>query len=121
LLDKDILTVKEGKESELSVPFMNWVTDTEEYKIHNVANIDVVLVDGTYTTLLTAVDYRVFINTNFKQTRKNRINRNREAVTPFIEGVLKRESEIIGQHKNLVDLEVDSQFAIVKNNLTTLK
>jgi hypothetical protein len=57
--------------------------------------------------------------TKFKQTPKNRLNRNLEASTKFIERVLQKESDIISQHKTLVYLEVGSRFVIVKNNLST--
>ncbi|MGZ3756526.1 MAG: glycoside hydrolase 100 family protein [Mucilaginibacter sp.] len=117
LLDKHINKIKSGTINTLTIPHMDWITDTEQSKIVDVAGIEVVLVDGTYTSLLKEVDYRVFINTNYQQTRKNRVNRNRETVTPFIENVLKKESNIIQQHFVLADIVIDNQLNIVNSSL----
>jgi uridine kinase len=78
LLDNHIWTVKNKTETILNVPCMNWITDTEETKQVPIADVNVILVDGTYTSLLNQLDYRILINTNYEDTRQNRIKRNRE-------------------------------------------
>lgn len=117
LLDKHINKVKNKTVISLPVPHMDWATDTEQTRLVDVAGVDVILVDGTYTSLLKEVDYKVFINTNYQQTRKKRINRNRETVTPFIENVLKKESNIIQQHYVLADIVIDSFLNIINNSI----
>ncbi len=111
-LDQDIYVVKNKLANSLQIPVMNWSSDTKEFKEISISTANVVLVDGTYTSLLKNVDIRIFMNANYEATRKNRIARNREAVTDFIERVLCKESDIIQQHQQMADIIIDEQFAI---------
>ena len=113
LLDEHIQKIKQADIQTLATPHMDWVTDTEETKFIEVRNIDLIIVEGTYTSLLKNIDYRIFINTNYKFTKQNRVNRNREKVTDFIERVLEKESNIIQQHQQLADVILDNQLNIV--------
>jgi len=112
-LDEHIHIIKSKSQDSIVVPYMNWETDTEERVVTPISHVEVVVVDGTYTSLLQQVDYRIFINTNYKHTRKNRISRNRETVTDFIERVLEKESAIIQSHSGYADLVVDKDFEII--------
>lgn len=114
LLDDHIRKIKKAEIQTLATPHMDWVTDTEETKYNDVRNIDTIIVEGTYTSLLKNIDHRIFINTNYKFTKQNRVNRNREKVTDFIEKVLEKESDIIQQHQQLANVVLDSQMNIVK-------
>ncbi len=113
LLDKHILKIKREEVHAFIVPHMDWLTDNEESKLLDVRAIDIIIVEGTYTSLLTHVNHRVFINTNYQDTRKNRAERNREEQSDFIEKVLQKENTIISKHKNLADLVLDNKFNIV--------
>jgi len=115
LLDEHVLKIKTGLTDNLPVPHMNWVADTEESKNISTSNVQVILVDGTYTTLLKHVDYKIFFNTTYLQTRKNRISRNRETVTDFIEKVLEKESEIIRSHKAMANVVINNKLEIIDN------
>jgi uridine kinase len=113
LLDEHLRIIKKHQVATLSIPVMNWVTDTEESAMIDVANADVVLVDGTYTSLLTEVNIKIFITTSCAQTKQNRINRNREPVTDFIERVVAKESSIIQPHAVLADIWVDDNLQVL--------
>jgi uridine kinase len=71
-----------------------------------VEGVKVVIVEGTYTTLLKNVDLRAFIDRDFRQTRKARVARSRDPLTDFIEKVLLIEHEIISGHRQLADLVI---------------
>jgi uridine kinase len=103
-LDQDIRKIKQKKDFKLTIPVMNWVTDTREFKQIDIKGTQVVIIEGTYTTLLKEADHRIFMSASHEQTRQNRINRNRETVTDFIEKVLEKESSIIQSHKPLSDI-----------------
>lgn len=60
---------------------------------------DVVIAEGTYTTSLENVDVRVFINRNFRQTKRSRLARGRDPDVAFLEEVLQIEHEIISRHR----------------------
>lgn len=113
VIDDHIEIIRNQLQNTLSVPHMNWVSDIEERKFLDISKTDVLIVEGTYTSLLKYPDYKLFIDTNYVQTRQNRIKRNRERVTDFIEKVLKKESEIIRSHKKLATLILDDQLNII--------
>ncbi len=115
LLDEHINEIKSKQQSFITAPIMDWLNDKEEKQTINTTNTQVILIDGTYTSLLEKVDYKIFINTNYKETKENRINRNRETVTDFIEKVLEKESSIIQSHLSLADIVVNKDLQIVKS------
>lgn len=120
LLDEHICRIKSGKEHHIEVPVMNWSEDTEESRLVNLENVKVILVEGTYVSLLKHVDYRIFIDIHYKQTRHERIHRNRETVTDFIEKVLEKESEIIQLHQKNADALIFQNRQIQYNKNTSL-
>ena len=117
LLDEHIAIIKHHTESTIAIPRMDWLTDVEKADVIDISLADLVIVDGTYTSLLKNVDYKIFINTDYKQTHVNRLKRNRETVTHFIERVLEKESNIISQHEELADIVLDDKFNEVKNHV----
>jgi uridine kinase len=114
LMDNHIDLIACRNEKQLFLPKMNWTVDKEEQEPRDFAGIKVLIVEGTYTSLLKNTNLKVFINASYIQTKQNRINRNRETITPFIERVLQKESEIIQSHAPLVDVVIDVDFKIVK-------
>ena len=99
---------------------MNWITDTEEGKQVDITNVNVILIEGTYSTLLKETDHKILINTGYEDTRQSRIKRNRETVTPFIEKVLKKEGEIIRSHQDAADMIIDNHWMVVSYKLKSL-
>ena len=74
----------------------------------------VLLIEGTYTSLLPEVDIRVFISSTFKETLNHRQKRNRDPseLDEFSERVLKIEHEVIKKHLNLADILVDPNYDV---------
>lgn len=112
LLDEHIKKIKTQQNANLTIPYMDWIKDTEESREIKIEGVNIVLIDGTYSLLLQNTDYRVFVNTTYKQTKRNRIKRNREVVTEFIEKVLEKESEIIQQHKELAHIIINDKLQV---------
>jgi len=112
-LDKDIHIIKNKLANSLLIPVMNWASDTKEIEEKSIGNTNIILVDGTYTSLLKNVDIRIFMNANYQSTKTKRIARNREVVTDFIERVLHKESDIIQQHQHMADIIIDEQYSII--------
>lgn len=112
LLDIHIEIIKKGDTAYLEIPQMDWIVDEEKSISLMINDIDVVIIEGTYTALLNKVDKRIFIDTNYRLTKKNRVSRNRETVTDFIEMVLAKESDIISQHQKLANIVLNQQFDI---------
>lgn len=119
LLNDHIRSIKKRSIKEVLVPKMNWDMDTEEAKLIDVENINVVLVEGTYVQLLKEADYKIYISTHHSQTYQNRVSRGREKVTDFITKVLEKESAIISNQGLMADLILDNQLQITSNALST--
>ncbi|MFY7651588.1 MAG: uridine kinase family protein [Chitinophagaceae bacterium] len=115
LLNEHLSIIKNKAENTLITPVMNWEKDIEEKKSIDIQDLKVVIIEGTYTSLLNNADIKIFINTPYTQTKQNRIARNREEVTDFIESVLEKESNIIKQHASLAHIQLDSDFKMVIN------
>ena len=112
MLNEHVSNIKNGDTAYLKIPKMDWILDDEKIISLPISDINVIIIEGTYTALLNKVDQRIFINTNYALTKQNRVSRNRETVTDFIEKVLAKESKIISQHSKLADIVVNQQFEI---------
>ena len=80
-------------------------------------DIKLLIVEGTYTSLLNNIDHRIFIARDFNQTLKHRLKRNRgpSELDDFTNEVLKKEHEIISKHKRLADIVIDCNYAVDLN------
>jgi len=70
----------------------------------------VLIAEGTYTSLLHFVDFRVFIDRDYRQTLEARKRRARDKFEPFVVDVLEREHRIITKHKLLGNAIISSDF-----------
>ena len=68
------------------------------------ADLFLLIVEGTYTSLLEHVDTRVFIDRTFRQNRANRLKRARDPDPEFLETVLAIEHEFIAPHRARADV-----------------
>ena len=114
LLNQIILEARSGVEK-IHKPLVLFEEDriiTEEAEI---GDHRVVIIEGTYTTLLEHIDCKVFINRNLEDTRADRKKRNREKQDEFLEKILHTEHMIISGHKPLADVIITRDYDAVKN------
>jgi len=108
-LDSNLRSFKRG-ESPIYKPLVifgeNRIT-TEEM---DVAELSVLITEGTYTTLLRFVDLRVFIDRDYTQTMETRERRGRDRLEPFVTEVLEREHRIISKHKSQADIIIAADY-----------
>ena len=109
LLDCNLRSFKRG-ESPIYKPLVVFDEDRITTEEMEVGDLTVLIVDGTYTSLLRFVDFRIFIDRDYHQTLEARKRRARDKFEPFVEDVLEREHQIISQHKALADLVVQADF-----------
>ena len=112
LLQKHLKSAIKKTEGSIISPIVDWQTDCFKLKQISLKNIDIVIIEGTYTTLLENITHKIFIDTHFTDTKTNRIVRNRESVSPFIEKVLAKEAQIISQHQKLAHIILNNNFEI---------
>lgn len=73
---------------------------------------DILLIEGTYVFDISSVDFRIFIDSDFRNTKENRIKRGRDLVDQFSEQVLEIEHNIIKQYKSQADIVIGPEFKI---------
>jgi uridine kinase len=83
---------------------------------------DVVIAEGTYTSLLEDIHVRVFIDGDYRETKLHRLSRNRDQSLEdnqdydlkFLEQVLEIEHQIISKHKNLAHVVIPPEKDLMK-------
>ncbi len=108
-LDSNLRSFKQGATA-IYKPLVYYDEDrmtTEEMKV---ADFSALIAEGTYTSLLTFVDFRVFIDRDYHQTLEARKRRARDKFDDFIMDVLEREHRIISQHKKRADVIIPPEF-----------
>lgn len=112
-LDSNLRSFKRG-ENPIYKPLVIFDDDRITIEEMDVSDKQVVIVEGTYTSLLRFGDFRVFINRDYHQTQEARKRRARDKFDPFLLDVLEREHKIISQHKSLADLIIPPNFGSIQ-------
>lgn len=111
LLQKHIEEVKKGVEY-LRKPLVHYRENQIREVIVEFENVDVVIAEGTYATLLEHIDCKVFMLRNYLDTYENRMKRARDHMTPFVEQVLEIEHDILKDHPLMADVLVDKEYNV---------
>jgi uridine kinase len=112
-LDSNLRSFKQG-ESSVYKPLVIYEKNLITREEMPVADLAVLIAEGTYTSLLEFVDLRVFIDRSYRQTLEARKRRARDKWEPFIQDVLEREHKIISQHRNLADVVIPDDFGSIE-------
>ena len=113
LLDEHIKAFKSGDQF-IEKPVIEYDTDIIRKVSFNFCAAKFLIVEGTYTSALSNVDKRVFIDRNFHQTLEHRQKRNRNSseLDDFTTKVLQTEHSIISKHRTLADIIVNSDYSV---------
>ena len=97
------------------IPRIDYDSNAETFENINIAGVKVIIIEGTYTSLLKYVDTKIFIDEDYKETLKYRKLRNRgnEVNDPFVEGILETEHKIIAGHKYLADIIITKEYDVI--------
>ncbi len=114
LLEQNLKDAINGK-NEITKPLVDYNENSVEEEIISLDGVEVVVAEGTYTSLLKNIDTKVFIDRNRLGTLEHRQKRNRgnEVGDPFIEKVLATEHMIIAGHKQLADFVVTKDYNVI--------
>lgn len=99
----------------ITKPTVNYELNIIDQEEINIGVTNVLIIEGTYTSLLERVDVKIFMERTYKETFKDRMERGREKFDPFIEHVLEIEHNIIKEHKKYADLIIGSDFVLREN------
>ena len=108
-LDSNLRSFKNG-DSILFKPLVYYAEDrmtTEEMPVEDYVAL---IAEGTYTSTLTYVDFRIFIDRDYHQTLEARKRRARDQFDDFLVDVLEREHQIISKHKVRADVLIPPDF-----------
>jgi len=114
LLENNLIEAIQGK-SETSKPLVDYNTNTIKMQTVSLKGVEVIIAEGTYTTLLKNIDLKIFITRDWHLTLEDRKNRGRgnEVHDPFTEEILAVEHKIIAGHKHLADIIVNEDYEVV--------
>lgn len=112
LLDDHVQSILNGAKT-IEKPLVVYQGDRITHETLSLEGISVIVVEGTYTTLLENVHSRVFIDRTYEQTARVRLKRDREPPDPFLEQVLEIEHGIISNHRSSADIIVTQLFDVV--------
>ena len=104
LIEENIDTVVKSLKTEITKPLVDYDRDLILEEKVPADGVKVVIVEGTYTTIIKNADLKTFIDRNYHQTKKARLKRSRDLLTGFLEKVLSIEHEIISAHKAHSDI-----------------
>jgi len=113
VLDQNLRDAIEGK-SEFVKPLVIFDDNLITSETIKLEEIEVVIVEGTYTTILKNVHQRVFIDRTCFDTKESRKRRGREEQDEFLETILGIEHEIISTHKAKADIIVTRDYQVKK-------
>jgi len=108
LLDRHVVALKQHSDQPLEKPLVDFNENRIDTETVEPATREVIIAEGTYTTLLQHADLRVFIARTYRQNRAARMKRDRDPDPEFLEGVLAIEHGIISQHRALADIVIEA-------------
>lgn len=112
LLDEHIAAFKSGKHPLLKKPLVIFDEDRLTEETVDLSPFDIVIAEGTYTSLLKNADYHVFIDRDYYDTKKHRLARGRDKIDEFSDEILKIEDKIITKHKQYADFIVRKNYSV---------
>jgi len=111
LLDANLKALIDGAEA-IVKPLVFYHEDRIGEERLSAEGASVVIVEGTYASLLQNVDVRVFIDRTFRDTRGERARRSREIQNEFLDRVLEIEHEIISRHRDHADILINADYSV---------
>ena len=114
LLGEHLEHFKNARSRVLEKPLVVFDEDRITSEKVDLSPFNVAIAEGTYTTLLDNVDYKVFIARNYFDTLEDRKERGREKIDDFSEQIMKIEDAIISKHEALADFIIDKNFNVTR-------
>jgi len=111
LLDQHLEQIRRGGRA-LVKPVVHFEEDRIGEERLSIEGSQVVIVEGTYTSLLENVDRRVFLERTYEDTRAFRRERGREEQDSFLGKVLEIEHRLIAPHRQRADILVSREYEV---------
>ena len=111
LLDANLADFLAGRDP-VKKPLVIFEEDRVTEETVSLKDYRVAVAEGTYTTLLKSAGTHVFIDRDYRDTKKARLERAREAQDDFLERILKIEHDIISKHKALAQIVINKNYEV---------
>jgi uridine kinase len=113
LISEHIIKNKAGEKS-ISKPLVIYNEDKIIEETISTEDNKVIIVEGTYTSLVKNVDYKIFIARTKLDTLESRKKRSRAAheLDEFTDKVLEKEHKIISEHKTLANTIISRTYEV---------
>ena len=111
-LSENISEFKNGK-TVIEKPLVHYKENRIANEKIDAADYKVLIVEGTYILEIDDFDFKIFIDRNYKDTYENRMSRNRDEKSDFVEQVLEIEHQIIKQFKVKSDLVLGKNYELL--------
>jgi uridine kinase len=115
LLDLNLHQFLHGA-AEIQKPLVIFDEDEITQETVSVKDVRLIIVEGTYTTILRNAHQRVFIDRTYFDTRQVRKRRSREQQNELLEKILAIEHDVISSHKGRADIVVTQDYEVRQRN-----
>jgi uridine kinase len=117
LMDENLKQIRAGAAT-ITKPLVDFDADAIGEETLALDNVDAVLVEGTYTTLLERAHRRAFIDRSYFDTKKARALRAREVQDDFLDQILQIEHRIISSHRPRADYIIAQDYTVTTHDPT---
>ena len=111
LLQKHVDLFKEGAQV-IKVPVVDYINNCFEEIVLGLKHEDVLIIEGVYSFLLEGINFGIFMERNYLQTKENRQKRSREVYDSYVEQILEIEHKIIAPLIKKADMVIDVNYII---------
>lgn len=111
LLQKHVDAFKEGADN-IKVPVVDYSNNCFEEIVLGLKHEDVLIIEGVYSFLLEGINFGIFMERNYLQTKENRQKRSREVYDSYVEQILEIEHKIIAPLIKKADMVIDVNYII---------
>ena len=112
LLDRHIKMFRDPGTKEIRKPLVSRKENIITEETLSLTETRVMVVEGTYTSLLKNVDKKIFIAQTFKDTYRGRIKRKRDKIDQFDKKILSIEHGIVSKHRNTANIIVEKNGSL---------
>lgn len=99
----------------INKPLVNYHENLILPETRYLTDIQVLIIEGTYVSLLTEMAAKIFIKRDYKDTLQQRIERGRDVISEFTNQVLEIEHQIISAQSKNADIFVQKDYQVTKN------
>ena len=112
LIQEHIKEFRNSKTIKFEKPLVFFEEDKIRKEIIICKGIKILIVEGTYVSLLKDVDKRIFFTSDYRETLKARQKRNREKIDKFNREILRIEHKIIAPHKDKANIIIKGYASV---------